>query len=78
LVADTKKELEEIRRLLRAAGFKPGKPFTKSNQWRQPVYGRTELVRFLKMVRNANRPAKPKRPKITVKRATAKRPQRRS
>ncbi|MCI0595589.1 MAG: hypothetical protein L0Z48_03490 [candidate division Zixibacteria bacterium] len=43
-------ELKTIRRLLRQAGFKPGKPFTKARQWRQPVYGREAVARFLALV----------------------------
>ena len=43
-------ELERIRRLLRQAGFKPGRAFIKGRQFRQPVYGRESLERFLQMV----------------------------
>ncbi len=50
LVADSQVELREVRRLLRAAGFEPGRPFAKSNQWRQPVYGRLAVTRFLQLV----------------------------
>ncbi len=50
LVADSLAELAEIRRLLRAAGFKPGRPFRKAKQYRQPLYGRSEVVRFLALV----------------------------
>ena len=50
LVADTRVELAEIRRLLKQAGFKRGRPFTKANQWRQPLYGVEEVARFLKLV----------------------------
>ena len=50
LVAESKAELQTIRRLLRAAGFKPGRPFAKSKQWRQPLYGRTEVARFLTLI----------------------------
>lgn len=50
LVTDTKAELAEIRRLLRATGFKFGRPFRKSNQYRQPIYGRTQVARFLAFI----------------------------
>jgi hypothetical protein len=50
LVANSKVELNEIRRLLRAAGFKPGSSFGKDNQFRQPIYGRREVARFLELI----------------------------
>ena len=50
LVADSRAELRTIRRLLRRAGFKAGRPFTKGNQWRQPIYGRLAVARFLTLV----------------------------
>ena len=50
LVADSVAELRAIRRLLRAAGFFPGRSFPKSRQWRQPMYGRDDVARFLKLV----------------------------
>lgn len=50
LTAESKSELREIRRLLRRKGFKPGKPFMKGNQFRQPVYGREEVDRFLALI----------------------------
>lgn len=50
LVADTKRELALIRRLLRQAGFKPGRSFVKGRQYRQPVYGREEVSRFLALI----------------------------
>ena len=50
LVAVSKAELQAMRRVLRAAGFEPGKPFTKAGQWRQPVYGRAEVARFLTLI----------------------------
>lgn len=55
LVAESVAELRAIRRLLRAAGFKTGRPFTKANQWRQPVYGRAEVARFLALVGEGGR-----------------------
>ena len=50
LVAWTQDQLAHIRKLLRRAGFKPGKPFVKANQFRQPVYGIKQTARFLAMV----------------------------
>ena len=55
LTATSKSELRVIRKLLRQAGFKPGRPFTKGRQFRQPVYGRQELERFLEMIEIAAR-----------------------
>jgi hypothetical protein len=51
LIAQSKWQLRCIRRLLRQAGFKPGRAFAKGRQFRQPVYGRKEVARFLAMVR---------------------------
>ena len=53
LVADSRAELRAIRRLLRAAGFDPGRPFAKARQWRQPLYGRNAVSRFLALVDEA-------------------------
>lgn len=50
LTASSKKELRLVRALLREAGFKPGRPFVKGRQFRQPVYGRQELERFLALI----------------------------
>lgn len=50
LVANTAEELRVVRRLLRRAGFKPGRPFVKGRQYRQPVYGREAVARFLDVV----------------------------
>lgn len=51
LVADSRAELTEIRRLLTEAGFKLGRPFAKANQFRQPFYGRDQVARFLALMR---------------------------
>jgi hypothetical protein len=48
--AATRAELAEIRRLLRAAGFKYGRPYRKAKEYRQPVYGREQVARFIAMV----------------------------
>lgn len=55
LVAESKKELIHMRRLLKAAGFKPGRPHTRANQYRLPIYGVEETARFLEMVRSHSR-----------------------
>ena len=61
LVAESKAELAEIRRLLRRAGFKRARPFAKARQWRQPVYGVAEVARFLALV------GKPKRRRTSIR-----------
>lgn len=43
LVATSKRELRDLRRAIRACGFKPGSPFTKVNRWIQPIYGRQAM-----------------------------------
>ena len=50
LVANSQAELRTIRRLLRQAGFVSGRPFAKARQWRQPIYGRAAVARFLALV----------------------------
>jgi len=50
LVARTVKELRLVRRLLREAGFRPGRPFRMGRQYRQPIYGRQAVSRFLAAV----------------------------
>jgi len=50
LVANAPEELTVIRRLLREAGFQPGRPFVKGRQHRQPLYGREAVRRFLELV----------------------------
>ena len=52
LVAFTKRELTEIRRAIRAAGLKPGKPFAKVNRWVQPIYGRMATERFVALLKH--------------------------
>jgi hypothetical protein len=54
LTGESRKELWLIRRLLRQAGFKPGKAFVKGRQHRQPVYGRQNLMRFLELIDEHN------------------------
>jgi hypothetical protein len=50
LVAQTLTELQRIRRLLRAAGFEPGRAFAQAGHWRQPLYGRQPVARFLELI----------------------------
>ncbi len=50
LIAGSAEELRLLRRLLRQAGFTPGRPFVKGRQYRQPVYGRQEVARFLDLI----------------------------
>ncbi len=50
LCAQSAEELAEIRRLLELAGFEPGRPFQKDRYYRQPVYGRQAVRRFLDLV----------------------------
>ena len=42
-VLENATELKAVRRLLRAAGFRPAKPFTKHSKIVQPVYGRAAV-----------------------------------
>ncbi len=50
LIADSRRELSDLRRSLQQAQFSPGKPFEKGNRWCQPIYGREEVSRFLRVV----------------------------
>jgi hypothetical protein len=50
LTANTKTELREMRALLKHAGFEPGNAYAHGKQWRLPLYGRAEVVRFLKLI----------------------------
>lgn len=45
-VARNKKELSEMKSLLKDAGFKSGKPFAKFNQFVLPVYGKEQYFKF--------------------------------
>jgi hypothetical protein len=46
-VLDSEKNLQEVRRLLTAAGIRPGKPFRKHQRYVQPVYGRSTVGWFV-------------------------------
>lgn len=50
LTAANRKELARLRRLLKQAGFTPGRPFLKGRQYRLPIYGFDEVERFLTLV----------------------------
>jgi hypothetical protein len=50
LVARSAQELRLVRRLLRKAGFEPGRPFAKGRQFGQPIYGRRAVARFLELI----------------------------
>ena len=50
LVASSAMELRLVRRLLSETGFTSGRPFVKGRQYRQPVYGRRQVARFLKLI----------------------------
>lgn len=50
LTAASRKELAHVRRLLKQAGFAPGRPFVKGRQYRPPIYGYDEVERFLTLV----------------------------
>ncbi|GMU96041.1 hypothetical protein [Ignavibacterium album] len=45
-VAKDKKELGEMKSLLKEIGLMPGKPFDKFNQFVLPVYGKEKYLRF--------------------------------
>lgn len=51
LVAVSQRELTWLRRLLKQAGFKPGKPFQKHSRIVQPIYGREAVEWFLSQKR---------------------------
>lgn len=46
LVLRSEEELHYARRLLKQAGFKAGRPFKKTRQWAQPVYGKDAVAFF--------------------------------
>lgn len=69
--AESRQELAHIRRLLRQAGFTPGRPFTKGTQYRLPVYGREKVQKLLKLLRV---PPRMKPRKLRAKAGTRKTP----
>ncbi len=50
LVAESLQELALIRQLLRRVGLKPGRPFRKGHQYRQPLYGHGQVAQFLALI----------------------------
>ncbi len=50
LVVATRAELATVKRLLKAAGIKHGKPFAKAQQIAVPIYGRYQVAQFLKFI----------------------------
>lgn len=48
-VVESRSELASVRRLLRIAGFEPGRPFTKSRKFVLPVYGHTTVRQLLRL-----------------------------
>ncbi len=61
LVAETRRELAEIRRLLKGAGFKTARPFEKQQGWVQPLYGVAEVNRFVSLVGERRKRRKPRK-----------------
>lgn len=49
-VAKDRKELSEMKSLLKEAGLAAGKPFDKFNQFVLPVYGKEKYFRFKDML----------------------------
>ena len=47
----SRKEAPGLVRLLKRAGFDPGKPYPKGNRLRVPLYGKEQVARFLAMVK---------------------------
>lgn len=58
LGANSSAELEEVRELLRTAGFSPSSPFRKGTGYRQPLYGRNAL-RFVELLRIRGQEVRP-------------------
>ncbi len=51
LVLDTKKELQDTRRVLQQSGFQTSSVFTKGRKFVQPIYGKSAVEAFCKLVR---------------------------
>jgi len=47
LVANHTGELEQMQQALEQVGFKPGKPYQKSSQMVQPIYGKEAVLWFM-------------------------------
>lgn len=50
LVAQNAKEMAELEKALKAAGFNHGKPYVKVRQTIIPIYGREQVERFVEEV----------------------------
>ena len=50
LTAHSEEELLHIRELLEVLGFSIARPFAKGQHFRQPIYGREHVERFLSLV----------------------------
>jgi hypothetical protein len=50
LTAKSVAELDRIQLLLRVTGFKVSRPFAHKRQYRQPLYGRETMRRFMNMI----------------------------
>lgn len=49
IVVKTQADLKQVRRLLKDASIKPGKPYRKANQWVVPVYGKQPVHQLVKL-----------------------------
>jgi hypothetical protein len=50
LTAHSDEELVHIQELLEVLGFSIARPFAKGGHFRQPIYGREQVGRFLSLV----------------------------
>ena len=57
-IATSRSELATVRRLLRRAGFQPGRPFPKGRRFAQPVYGRAAVQQLLSLLITTTTPNK--------------------
>jgi hypothetical protein len=46
IVVDSRRELSEVRNLLKALKLLPGKPYVKGPRWVQPIYGRVAVQKI--------------------------------
>lgn len=58
IVVKTQADLKQVRKLLKDASIKPGKPYRKANQWVVPVYGK-QPVNQLVALKPRKRRSKP-------------------
>ncbi|MBI2565586.1 MAG: hypothetical protein HYV63_00955 [Candidatus Schekmanbacteria bacterium] len=50
LIAHSEKELAHIQKLLDLLGFRFGEPYPQAGHFRQPIYGREQVERFLSLI----------------------------